>query len=369
MPTLRLIVILGLSLIAVACSTDSDQTQATSRRAPRVVVAPVLEKSVPLLLEYVGNIMALETAEIRARVTGDVIGYHFREGEDVSAGQLLFTIDPRPFQAIRDQATATLAEDEAELAYAREQVVRYAGLARDEFITEDDFDRYRTTVAALEAEVKADRAAIALAQLDLDYCFIRAPFDGRAGRRLVDPGNLVTAGGGSGDPTLVVVKQIDPIKVMFAVPERDLPRIREADRAKTLGLEVVVSDREKRPFEGSLWLVDNQVDTSTGMIVLEGMLPNPERLLWPGQFVAVRLRVATRPDALVVPSAAISVGQQGSFVFIVSDKSKVERRLIETDAALGNETIVSGGVRAGERVVVEGQAGLQSGMQVEPRTP
>ena len=297
------------------------------------------------------------------------MSYHFREGEDVTKGQQLFKIDPRPFRATLDKAKAQLLKHQAELAYAREQIVRYKDLAREEFITRDVYEGYRTSAAALQAEVEADRASIALAQINLDYCSINAPFSGRAGQRLIDPGNLVTANGGPSDPTLVVINQIDPIKTIFAVPEKDLQRIRAANNARTLPIEVTLPNQENRVYNGELWLIDNRIDPATGMIEMEAKLQNQEGILWPGQFVNVSIRIGTQPDTLVVPTAAIVLGQRGSFLFTVSTDDRAEMRLIRTGESVGNDTIVTHGLKAGERVVIEGQEGLQSGMQVEVGGP
>ena len=251
-------------LMAVNTPVTADQRTSSSGKKPRVVVAPVVRRSVPLRLEYIGNIKAWESAEIKARVTGYVLSYHFREGENVKQGQLLFSIDPRPFKAVLDKAKAQLLKHQAELTYAREQVVRYRKLAKDEFISRDAYDGYRTSAAALKAQVAADRASIALARVNLDYCSIDAPFSGRAGQRLIDPGNLVTASGGLSDPILVVINRIDPIKILFAVPEKDLQRIRAANRPKTLAIEVTVPNDGNRLFSGELWLIDNRIDPCHG---------------------------------------------------------------------------------------------------------
>lgn len=350
-----------IGLLLAACTSSADKTTPDAGPHPRVVVGPVVMKSVPLRLEYVGNIKPLESAAIKARVTGRVMAFHFREGTDVKKGELLFTIDPRPYEATLNQAKAKLARDEAKLAYAMDQVARYAKLAKDQFISQLAYDGYITNSQSLEAEVREDRAAIRLAQLNVDYCSIVSPFDGRAGIRLVDPGNLVTSRGGPSDPTLVVINQIDPIKAIFAVPEQDLIRIREA---KNVSLEVRIPGKANHPFPGKLWLIDNEVNTASGMIKLEGMLPNPERLLWPGQFVEVSLQISTLPNTILVPSEALSNSLVGTFVFVVGADSKVEKRRVETGSVAGNSTIVTSGLKAGEKVVVEGRIGLQSGMQV-----
>ena len=356
-------------LAAVIAPATADQGKSPSGKTRRVVVAPVVRRSVPLRLEYIGNIKAWETAEIKARVTGYVLSYHFREGENVERGQQLFSIDPRPFKAILDKAKAQLLKHQAELAYAREQVVRYRKLASDEFVSLDVYDGYRTSAAALKAQVAADRASVALARVNLDYCSIDAPFKGRTGQRLIDPGNLVTASGGPSDPTLVVINRIDPIKIIFAVPEKDLQRIRAANRPKTLAVEVIVPNDKNRIFKGELWLIDNRIDPATGMIEMEGKLPNKENVLWPGQFVNVAIRIGTLPDTLTVPTAAIALGQRGPFLFTVSAEGMTEMRLIGTGESAGSDTIVTHGLKAGERVVIEGQMGLQSGMRVKVGAP
>lgn len=362
-------VILSFVLTCVTTPVTANQGASTKGRVPRVIVAQVIRQSVPLRLEYIGNIKAWESAAIKARVTGYVLSYHFREGEDVKKGQQLFSIDPRPFKATLDKAKAQLVKHQAELAYAREQVVRYKELARDEFITRDVYDGYRTSAAALQAEVEADRASIALARINLDYCSINSPFTGRAGQRLIDPGNLVTASGGPSDPTLVVINQIDPIKVIFAVPEKDLQRIRAANNAKTLPIEVTLPNEGQRVYSGELWLIDNRIDPASGMIEMEGKLANQNGMLWPGQFVNVAIRIGTQPDTLTVPTAAIALGQQGPFLFTVSTDGKAQMRLIGTGESVGNDTIITHGLKPGEHVVTEGQEGLQSGMQVKVGIP
>lgn len=363
-------VMLSFVLAVSARNVKAEENSKIATKIPRVVVAPVVRKSVPLRLKYIGNIKAWERAEIKARVTGYVESYHFREGDEVAEGQLLFRIDPRPFKAMLDQAKAQLVKHKAELAYAREQVVRYKDLARDEFITRDVYDGYRTSAASLQAQVEADRAAIALAQINLDYCAIYAPFSGRSGKRMIDPGNLVTASGGPSDPTLVTINRIDPIKVLFAVPEKDLQRIRlvNRDKTKALSLEVTLPEEGGQAYKGELWLINNRIDPATGMIEMEGKLPNPDDMLWPGQFVEVTIRIGTLPDTLTVPSSAIALGQHGPFVYIVSEDGKAEMRLVETGESGGAVTVISKGLKTGERVVVEGREGLQSGMLVKVGT-
>jgi multidrug efflux system membrane fusion protein len=357
------IVLLSLLLVGVGTGGTGALGQ-TKEQQRRVIVAPVVEKSLPLRLEYIGNVKPVLTAAIKARVMGYITSYHFREGEDVEKDQLLFTIDPRPYEANLDAAKSNLVHHQAELAYAQEEEARFAKLADQGWTTKEDYDRYVRNVAIKESLVKTDEAIIGRAQLDIEYSSVKAPFSGRTGRRLVDPGNLVVANGGPSDPTLVVINQIDPIKVEFAVPQQDLQHIREAHRSDPLDLEVLLGGDRETVLTGKLWLVDNKIDTSTGMILLHGMIDNPDQILWPGQYVKVRVRVGTSPSTLVIPSEAISLGQQGPFVFTVTQASKSKKQLVTVGRTVGSETVIKAGLQPGQKVVIEGQAGLQSGMAV-----
>ena len=331
----------------------------------RVVVAPVIEKYVPLQLAYIGNMKANNSAAVKARVTGDVMSYHFHEGQYVEEGQLLFTIDPRPYEAILEQAIATLERAKAELAFAREQVSRYNQLVDEEFISIDAYDGYVTQALKLKATVAMDQAAVKLAELNLNYCFIKAPFDGLTSERLIDPGNLVESKGGSADPTLVVVKQMNPIKVIFAVPEADLSMIQQARNAEAVSVQVTTTGSPKRTYTGALWVINNEVDIATSMIIMQGIFENPDEELWPGQFVNVQISIESSGQKLLVPSNAISNGQSGPYVFIADVDSRAEIRLIKIGRNVGNKTIVTHGLSAGEQVVVEGQEVLQSGVSVD----
>ena len=356
-----LIVYLGLVTILTPLPA---KTEKQSNNAYRVVVGPVTEEIAPLQLPYIGNMQANNSAAIKARVTGDVIDYHFKEGSYVEAGQLLFTIDPRPYEATLAKALAQLAETEAQLAYAEVQVIRYERLVEEEFVSIDDYEQYITDVATLEAQVQERRAEVALAELNLNYCYVKAPFSGRTGQRLTDPGNLVESQGGSADPTLVMLNQINPIKAVFAVPETDLQLIRQAQEAESLILEISRSETPDQVYTGELWLIDNQINMQSGMIILEGLLPNPDGKLWPGQFVNVVASIKSSTPVLLVPSEAVMLGQNGPYVYTVNSESKAIIRQIKTERGYGDKTIVRSGLKAGERVVVEGQEGLQSGLVV-----
>ena len=354
-----------LALLVLLAIAGPGALGQSSDQPRRVLVAPVVEKSIPLQLEYVGNIKAAQSAAIKARVVGNVMSYSFREGEAVEKDQLLFTIDPRPYEATLDAAKAALAQHQAELAFAQKEEKRYGKLAKQGGVSQEAYDRFRSEVAVKKSLVSADKANIKHAELDVEYSAVKAPFAGRSGRRLVDPGNLVTVNGAPSDTTLVVINQIDPIKVEFAVPQQDLQHIRDAHSANPLDLEVALGGDRDTTLNGKLWLIDNQIDTDSGMILLDGMIDNPDQILWPGQYVKVRVTMGTSPNTLVIPSEAISLGQQGPFVFAVSEDSKLKKQLVTLGRAVGGDTLVTAGLKAGQQVVVEGLAGLQSGMAVQ----
>lgn len=356
--TIATTLLCALSSIAISKSTPQ-----------RVVVAKAIIQSVPLQLEYIGNMKANNSAAIKARVTGDVMAYHFKEGSHVSKGELLFTIDPRPYKAILDEAKAKLAQDKAELAYALNQVKRYKPLAKEEYISTDDFYNYQTQAAKLKAQVAKDGAAIHFARLNLNYCFVKAPFTGRTGPRLTDPGNLVESKGGTADPTLVTIKQLDPIKVIFAVPEKDLSLIREAHDEKALSMSLTPNGNPNHRVKGKLWLYDNTVNVDTGMIVMEGILPNPKEILWPGKFATVTLSIKTSKETVLIPTKAILLGQSGPYVYVVNKNNKTLFRILKTGRSYQDKTIVTSGLKVGEQVVTEGQESLQSNMLVKVGNP
>lgn len=351
-------------LIMLACLFPMIGLSANPPNTHRVIIAKASKQSVPLQLDYIGNMKANNSAQIKARVTGDVMAYHFKEGSYVKKGALLFTIDPRPYKAILEEARATLTRDKAQLAYALNQVKRYKPLANEEYISTDDFYHYQTEAAKLKAQVASDKAAIDYAKLNYQYCFVKAPFSGRTGPRLTDPGNLVESNGGSSDPTLVNLKQLNPIKVVFAVPEKDLSLIREAHAHKNLSLSLVPNGNPNQRFKGKLWLYNNTVNIDTGMIVMEGILTNPNEILWPGKFATVTLSMQTGRDTVLIPTKAILLGQSGPYVYVVGDNKRTELRVLKTGRIYQDKTIVTSGLKAGEQVVVEGQETLQSNMLV-----
>lgn len=326
----------------------------------RVVIA--VRKSVPIEIRAVGNVEAYSVVSIKSQVTGVLTHAHFKEGQDVKKGQLLFTIDPRPFEAAVKQAEANLARDTAQVKNLREQVRRYAELVEKQYVSREQYDQIRTNAEATEAVVDADRAAVENAKVQLSYCYIYAPVNGRVGSLLVNEGNLVR----TNDATpLIVINQINPINVSFAVPEQHLADLKRRVAAGRLKVAASFASDEGRPEQGWLDFIDNAVDRSTGTIKLKAVFANTERRLWPGQFVHVVLTLTTQPNAVVIPSEAIQVGQEGQHVFVVKPDKTVEMRSVTLGLTKEGEAVITRGLSAGDVVVQEGQFLLGPGSRVE----
>ena len=331
------------------------------RAAVPVVVASVVQKNMPVQLEAVGSVEAFSTVSIRTQVTGTITQVHFKEGQDVKQGDLLFTIDTRPFEAALKQAEANLARDAAVLANAREQARRYAELVKKQYVSQEQYDQVKTNADALEGSVDADKAAIENAMVQLSYCRIYSPVTGRTGGLLVNEGNLVR----TNDATaLVTINQVSPIYVTFAVPEQNLSEIRKRLSAGKLKIQAL-SQGEDSPEEGELSFIDNAVDRTTGTIKLKGTFGNGNRRLWPGQFVKAALKLNDHTDAIVVPSQAVQTGQTGQHVFVLKDGSAVDIRPVVISRSLNGESVVEKGLQPGEQVVTDGQFLLGPGSKVQ----
>ena len=354
----------GLLLSAVAllagCSRAASG-QKDHRDPVPVTVGVVSRRDVPVLIREIGTVEAYSTVAIKAQVGGQLIEVHFHEGQDVKKGDLLFRLDPRPYDAALKAAQAQLERDAVQLKTAQQDAARYAELVKKDYVTQEEYERIRTTAAALEAAVAADRAAVENAAVQLEYCTIRSPIDGRTGKLLEHEGNLVKA---NADTPLVVINQIDPIYASFSVPEQDLTEIKARRAAGRLEVQATLPDNATPPLTGWLSFVDNAVDRNTGTVLLKATFPNHERVLWPGQFVTASLQVAMKPNALLVPTQAIQTGQQGSFAYVVKPDLTVESRPIVPGPAFGQETVVEGGVEPGEQVVTDGQIRLVPGVKV-----
>ncbi|PYQ54047.1 MAG: efflux RND transporter periplasmic adaptor subunit [Acidobacteria bacterium] len=349
--SLRLLTAAFCLLPAAFCSGSKQKP--ADERVP-VTVAKVEQKDVPVQLSAIGNVQAFSTVSIRALVSGQLTRVSFREGEDVRRGQQLFTIDPRPYEATLLQAQANLARDEAQLRNAQSEAVRYADLVKKDYVTKADYEKITSGAEAAKAVVAADRAAVENARLQLSYCNIVAPIDGRTGSLMVHAGNLVRANDTS---PLVVINQVTPVYVQFAVPEGEISRLRARGG---LGVPVAAAPKQggSAIATGKLSFIDNAVDTTTGTIALKAVFGNQNRALWPGQFVTVAVTLQDRPNAVVVPSQAVQTGQRGQFVYVVKEDQSVEMRPVKVAETVDQQSIIETGVGPGETVVTDGQLRL-----------
>jgi membrane fusion protein, multidrug efflux system len=333
----------------------------------REAVVPVLagmvgQKDIPVQLLAIGKVEAYATVSIKIRVTGELTQVHFREGQEVKKGDLLFTIDPRPYQAALDEAQARLERDTALLAKAEKDAERYSQLVKGDYVSADRYEQARSSADALRATVAADKAQVDSARLQLGYCYIRSPLTGRTGSLLIKQGSMIKA---NEDTGMMDIAQIQPIYVSFSVPEQNLPNVKEYMTQRPLKVEATPPGVPESLEEGTLTFIDNQVNRQTGTILLKGTFANKEKHLWPGQFVNVVLTLTTRPRATVVPAQAIQVGQEGQFVYVIKPDLTVEPRPVVISATLDGEAVVEKGLTPGERVVTDGQLRLMPGAKVE----
>ncbi|MBI4166581.1 MAG: efflux RND transporter periplasmic adaptor subunit [Acidobacteria bacterium] len=327
-----------------------------------VTVTTVSTKTVPVEVRAIGNVEALATVSVKALVEGTIEQADFREGQDVKKGDLLFNLDERPFRATLAQLEANLARDQAELKNAQSQAERTEKLFQDGIVSRDQYDTFRTSADALAAAVRADQAAIDRARIDLEYCTIRSPIDGRTGSLLFHPGNIVK----SNDTVLVVINQMDPIYVSFSVPEIHLSEIK-ARMGAVLPVAVTIPGEENFSSEGKLSFIDNSVDMKTGTIRLKATLRNQAKKLWPGQFVNATLRLSTQQNAVVIPTQAVQTGQSGFYVYVVKSDMTTELRPVLPGNEIAGLTVIQKGLQPGETVVTDGQLRLYPGAKVEAK--
>jgi len=340
-------------------TTAASDAQKSARPAVPVTIAPVEKADFPVYLTGLGTVQGFNTVQVRTRVDGQIDKIAFKEGQIVNQGDLLAEIDPRPYQAALDQAKAKKAQDEANLANANLDLQRYTKLG--EFATRQQTDTQRSTVAQLTAQIAADDAAIFNAQTQLDYTQVKAPISGVAGLRQVDIGNIVNAATQTG---IVSVAQIEPIAVIFTAPEEQLPAINEAQSKVPLKVIAQTTDGKKTLSEGTLAVVNNQVDTTSGTIRLKAVFENKNHALWPGQSVSTRLLVTTLKDATVVPDDAVQRGNQGLYAFMVNSDNKAELRKIKVSKSIDGRSVIDEGLSPGEHVIVAGQYKVQPGSAV-----
>jgi multidrug efflux system membrane fusion protein len=330
-----------------------------------VVVANVAKQNLPLYLDGLGSVQAFYTVTVKSRVDGEMTEVDFKEGQEVKKGDLLALIDPRPFQVALAQAQATLAKDQAQLTNANLDANRYSQLVKQGVIPQQQYDTQHALSAQLEGSVQADQAQIDSAKLNITYSRITSPIDGRVGLRLVDPGNIVHATDANG---LLVITQMEPIAVLFTLPEDNLPSVVAHMREGGLPVKAMTRDLSSQLGAGMLQTIDNEIDQTTGTFRLKAVFDNKDRALWPNQFVNARLLLDTQKDAIVIPAAAIQNGSQGTFVYVVKPDKTVDVRPITVGVTEGNIASISSGLSAGESVVTDGQDRLQAGVTVDPHS-
>jgi multidrug efflux system membrane fusion protein len=326
-----------------------------------VTVSAAKAQDVPMYIEEIGTTAAREYVAIQSQVAGQIQEIHFTDGQEIKKGDKLFTIDPRPFQAAVAQAEANVGQRRAEQELAKQDFARVQELIKTKAISQQEFDQKKNAVDVSEAQVKAADAAVQTAKLNLDYCYVRSPIDGRAGQRQVDVGNVVKVN----DMTLLVIQRLDPIYADFTITERDLPRVREHMKGDhKLNAQVWVPETQGEPREGELTFLDTAVQTGSGRVKLRATLPNEDRHFWAGQFVNVRLVLEVKKDAVLVPSQAIQIGQTGPYVYVVESDNKAAMRPIKPGQRQAEWVVITEGVKAGENVVTTGQKFLFPGAPV-----
>jgi multidrug efflux system membrane fusion protein len=351
-----------IALVSLLCLTACGKRPAPAPPPFYVSAVKPLLRDVPFYVDYIGHVVAKTNVSLQSQVSGNIMAQYFEEGAEVKKGDLLLVIDPRPFEAALAQAEATLAQSYATLHIDKETRARNFPLAQQNFIAQLTYDQYVTNVLVDEAIVAQNKAALETAKINLGYCFMEAPMDCVTGKLQVKTGNFVNA---AANTELVLLNQIQPILVDFYVPETDLFTIQQKQRSGDLKIIVYPDPEHKYPFYGELTLIDNQVNTSTGAILLEGTFPNEEKLLWSGHFVDVRLILEEKKGALLLPNQAVMNGQNGHYVFIVKSDATIETRNVVIGQRYDDSYIsIQSGITADEVIVTEGQLNLYPGMKV-----
>jgi multidrug efflux system membrane fusion protein len=351
---------MALIFAGVAAGCDR-KTQTNFERPPAsVTVTAAIAQDVPVYIEAVGKTVAREVVSIQPQVSGRITRIHFTDGADLKRGDVLFTIDPRPYQAELNQAEANLAQAEAALSLAKINFDRVEKVSDPRAVARQDYDSKKSAVQTAEAAVQQNRAVVENARLNLEYCTIRSPINGRAGQRMVDAGNVVSANNGS----LLVIQRLDPIYADFTVTESDLGAVQRNMAKQALRVEVWLPDDGTEAREGKLTFLDNSVQEGTGTVKLRATLPNSDRRFWPGRFAKVRLILQTQRDAVLIPAGAPQLSAKGSFVYVIKPDSSAELRPIKVGQAQGEMVVIESGLKAGERVVVSGQLGVTPGGKV-----
>jgi len=359
--TIILIFSIFIIFSVVSCKDKSKSTDTIQA----VTVEKVISKTIPVYYDFVGNTQSIQSVDITARVEGYLIDRNFKDGQNVDKGDLLFVIDPRTFQASLDEAEAQLEKDRAALNYSLEQVARYQPLVKKQYITTDEYDQYVTQSDEALAAVKADEAQVVQAELNLSYCYMYAPFSGRIGRRLVDVGNLVGVTGQ--DNTLATLVKLDPIYVYFSPTERDIAILSRQYNKGKLRAFAVLPDEKIYHEEGYVDFIDNTVDESTGTLTMRAVIPNPEKIILPGQYTKIKLYVEDKPNAVLVPQKALKSQQGENIVFVLGSDNKVKSTKVTIGSDYKQYTVINKGLKAGDVIVTNGLQKIQDGSEVDPK--
>ncbi|HYF34247.1 MAG TPA: efflux RND transporter periplasmic adaptor subunit [Prosthecobacter sp.] len=370
MPAFVMLRCIALAVTAAAFFLTSCERPEAASGPPRkpvvpVVVAQAARKDVPMLVRAIGRVTSPASVSVKPQVTGSILEVHFKDGQPVKKGDLLFTLDKRPFEVALDEARASLAEAEAKSANAAAQASRYESVARSGSVSRDEVESLRATAKAAQATAMVAAAAVKGAELQLAYATIQSPIDGRAGKALVTAGNVVSAN----QTELVVLNQIAPLEVTFSVAEQQLPAIQRAMAAGVPKVTARTSGAERKEAEGRLTFVDNTVKSTTGTLELKAAFDNEPQVLWPGQFVGLRVQVGSDQNVVVVRAAAVQSGQDSPFVFVVNADKTVDLRPVEVGRTEDDETVIQKGLEAGEQVVIDGQSRLTTGATVSIAPP
>jgi len=370
---LMLFAMFGLAIFVVSLlAYRGAETNAQEAKPARTIaeipvsVATVTQQTVPVRIQVIGNVEAYTTVALKARVDGQIVEVNFKEGQEVRKGVVLFKIDSRPFESTLRQAEANLMRDTAQKEQTRSQERRYQELLQKNFVSKEAYAQFRTNADSAEASALASKAAVENARLQLEYCTIHSPIDGFVGKVMLQMGNMVKA---NDTNPLVIINQVRPIYVNFAVPEQYLSAIRGYMAKGQLEVEALPPNSDKTAVSGTLSFIDNAVDTTTGTIRLKAVFPNKDTALWPGQFVGTSLKLYDQKEALVVPSQAVQTGPSGQYVYVVKADMTTEVRKVEVARSDGDSVIIAKGVQKGETVVVKGQLRLAPGIKVTVAKP
>ena len=345
-----------ICLICYGCYSGAPRQKPPSP----VRVAQLKQEDIPVYIEAIGNVGSLQVVQIKPQVSGKLLDAHVKQGQLVKKGDLLYTIDPLPYEAALEKARGTLQKDEATMSFAKKKMERYVELVKQDFVSQLTFDQYQSEYQAAQAQVAVGKADVEIAEINLNYCTITSPIDGMVSQFNIDPGNLVVAN----DPnTLTVIRQINPADIKFSVPQKDFQEIQKSMKGETLKFEVIVIGQPEK-YEGEVYFIDNHLDLSTGTILLRGEVPNEGGALWPGEFVTIRMLIKTIPNAIMAPTSAVQTGQQGSYVYVVKPDMTVDYRQVTVGEKYNNDIVIEKGLALDETVVVDGQINLYPGAKI-----